>query len=84
MANEQKEKLKFLLSVYAAEDIFNTDKTILFCKILPKKTLAFKGDNTLKVRKLYRDIQFWLYPTWLGYKNCLCSVLKSISSANVS
>ncbi|XP_035227659.1 tigger transposable element-derived protein 6-like [Stegodyphus dumicola] len=45
-ANEWKEeKLKLLLSEYAADDVFNADETALFFKILPERTLAYKGDK---------------------------------------
>ena len=30
---------------YAKEDIFNCDETRIFCKLIPEKTLKFKGEK---------------------------------------
>lgn len=43
--------LKNLLSGYAEQDIFNVDETGLFWKLLPSKTLTFKGDRCTSGKK---------------------------------
>ncbi|XP_035223869.1 uncharacterized protein LOC118196518 [Stegodyphus dumicola] len=46
MEKKRKVELKLLLSEYAADDVFNADdETALFFKILPERTLAYKGDK---------------------------------------
>lgn len=37
--------LKQILAKYAPEDIFNKDESALFYKLLPNRTMAFKGET---------------------------------------
>ena len=39
------EKLQPILKRFEAKDVFNADETGLFWKLLPSKTMAFKGDK---------------------------------------
>ena len=39
-----KEQLGSLLKDYDAKDVFNVDETGLFFRLLPEKTMAFKGE----------------------------------------
>lgn len=39
----RQEVLTDALSKYSADDVFNADETGLFWKLMPNKTLAFKG-----------------------------------------
>lgn len=39
----QQNELREALARYSPEDVFNIDETGLFWKVLPNKTLAFKG-----------------------------------------
>ncbi len=39
------EELPLLLEEYDEDDIFNLDESGLFYKLIPNKTLAFKGEN---------------------------------------
>lgn len=43
VATWQETVLKEALSKYAADDVFNADETGLFWRLMPNKTLAFKG-----------------------------------------
>lgn len=40
----QKKALRDALENYSPEDVFNADETGLFWKLMPNKTLAFKGN----------------------------------------
>jgi hypothetical protein len=40
----KEEQLKGVIHQYRDEDIYNADKTALFYKLAPNKTLAFKGE----------------------------------------
>lgn len=61
LANEWKERdLKALLTEYAPEDVFNADETGLFFKMLPEKTLTFKGEKCSGGKKAKQRISILL------------------------
>lgn len=43
VATFQQTVLQEALKKYSADDVFNTDETGLFWRLMPNKTLAFKG-----------------------------------------
>lgn len=49
VATWQETVLKEALAKYSANDIFNSDETGLFWKLMPNKTLAFKGKEATSV-----------------------------------
>jgi len=54
-------KLPGLFSTYLPKDIFNADETALFYKLLPNKTLHFKGDACVGGESNKQDYSFSLF-----------------------
>ncbi|GBO16548.1 Tigger transposable element-derived protein 4 [Araneus ventricosus] len=60
------QKIPETLQEFSPQNIFNADKTGLFFKCLPTKTLAFKGDKCFGGKKSKQRITVLLYANMTG------------------
>ena len=54
----QQQILQPLLGQFSADDVFNLDETGLFWRLLPNKTMSFRGNGALEERKASKGSLF--------------------------
>lgn len=76
-------KFKDYLRQYSLDDIFDADEAVLYWKLLPHKTLTFKGDDCAGGEKRKDQVSVLLAGNMTGTERCRLLVIGKAGNPSV-